>query len=283
MPRDKESRSRRRERDPSPSHWDWDCPGTRRRLEELYFHGQAPISSQEIPNFWTFFQRLRRFQSQKPDRDPAPEPATTTAPLLLPPRYDPRYRINLSVLSPAVEAGIPMERRWEFRCALLHYLDFNQKQSFAKLLKVQRERAALPIAQYRDRLLAAVAQHQVVLVAGDTGCGKSTQVPQFLLGAGYSHVACTQPRRIACVSLAKRVAFESLHQYGSQVSFAVQLGGTGGFPVGVLGGGRAVSSNGGKIYPAVFRFVRVLSRLSSSFPKFLKISPDFIKIVFKFL
>ncbi|KAM9514303.1 putative ATP-dependent RNA helicase DHX34 [Guaruba guarouba] len=237
MPRDKESGSRRRERDPSPSRWDWDCPDARRRLEALYFRGQDPIGSQEIPNFWTFFQRLRRFQSQRPSRDPAPAPHDPTEPpptpphLPLPPRYDPRYRINLSVLSPDGEdaargcrdAGIPAERRREFRCALLHYLDFTQKQSFAKLLKLQRERAALPIAQYRDRLLAAVAQHQVVVVAGDTGCGKSTQVPQFLLGAGYSHVACTQPRRIACISLAKRVAFESLHQYGSQVGYQIRF------------------------------------------------------------
>lgn len=239
MPREKESRSRRRERDPSPSQWDWDCPSTQRRLEELYFREQDPISSQEIPNFWAFFERLRRFQSQKPGREPTPappdgaEPPTSTPHLNLPPHYDPRYRINLSVLSPDVEnalwgsrcrdAGVPQERRWEFRCALLHYLDFTQKQSFSKLLKLQRERAALPIARYRDRLLRAVAQHQVVVVAGDTGCGKSTQVPQFLLAAGYSHVACTQPRRIACISLAKRVAFESLHQYGSQVGYQIRF------------------------------------------------------------
>uniref|UniRef100_A0A8B9GA92 DExH-box helicase 34 n=1 Tax=Amazona collaria TaxID=241587 RepID=A0A8B9GA92_9PSIT len=221
MPRDKESSSRRRERDPSPSHWDWDCPGTRRRLEELYFRGQDPISSHEIPNFWTFFQRLRRFQHQRPGRDPTPAPPL---PFPLPPHYDPRYRINLSVLPPGTDAAaIPAERRWEFRCALLHYLDFTQKRSFSKLLKLHRERAALPIAQYRERLLAAVARHPVVVVAGDTGCGKSTQVPQFLLGAGYSHVACTQPRRIACVSLAKRVALESLHQYGSQVGYQIRF------------------------------------------------------------
>lgn len=48
---------------------------------------------------------------------------------------------------------------------------------------------------------------QVTVVAGDTGCGKSTQVPQFLLAAGYHGIAVTQPRRIACIALAKRVAY----------------------------------------------------------------------------
>ncbi|XP_075346078.1 putative ATP-dependent RNA helicase DHX34 [Mycteria americana] len=240
MPPEKESRSRRRERDLSPSQWDWDCPATRRRLEELYFREQDYFGagSEDVRNFWAFFERLRRFQSRRTEREPTPsrgdqaEPPAAARRLDLPRRYDPRYRINLSVLSADVEgairgrrgdSGVPQERLSEFRAALLHYLDFTQKQSFAKLAKLQRERAALPIAQYRDRLLRAVAQNQVVVIAGDTGCGKSTQVPQFLLAAGYSHVACTQPRRIACISLAKRVGFESLHQYGNQVGYQIRF------------------------------------------------------------
>ncbi|NXK49954.1 DHX34 helicase, partial [Chauna torquata] len=220
--------------EPSPSRWDWDCPVVRRRLEELYFRPQDYVvaGSEDSRSFWAFFERLRRFQSRRTEREPAPSREGEQPPtrrLDLPRRYDPRYRINLSVLNPEAargrrgDPGVPQERLSEFRSALLHYLDFTQKQSFAKLAKLQRERAALPIAQYRDRLLRAVAQNQVVVVAGDTGCGKSTQVPQFLLAAGYSHVACTQPRRIACVSLAKRVGFESLHQYGDQVGYQIRF------------------------------------------------------------
>ncbi|XP_067412662.1 LOW QUALITY PROTEIN: probable ATP-dependent RNA helicase DHX34 [Emydura macquarii macquarii] len=248
---EKEHRAERRSRDASPSQghqdslWDWSCPETRRRLEELYFREQDYIraGSEDSRQFWAFFERLQRFQSLKVERKQAvpaaparAQPSATPGLAGLPQEYDPRYRINLSVLSGDVEGlvrgrrgpprrgpGVPEERLSQFRTALLHYLDFTQKQSFAKLVKLQRERAALPIAQYRDRLLQAVAQNQVVVVAGDTGCGKSTQVPQYLLAAGYSHVACTQPRRIACISLAKRVGFESLHQYGAEVGYQIRF------------------------------------------------------------
>ena len=49
------------------------------------------------------------------------------------------------------------------------------------------------------------------------------QVPQYLLQGGFEQVACTQPRRIACISLAKRVAYETLNEYGSQVAYQVQM------------------------------------------------------------
>ncbi|XP_074872260.1 putative ATP-dependent RNA helicase DHX34 isoform X2 [Carettochelys insculpta] len=241
---EKEPRADRRSRDPSRGSpgrsWDWSCPETRRWLEELYFgeQGYLRASSEDSRQFWAFFERLQRFQSLRAEREPADRPRVSATPGLvgLPQDYDPRYRINLAVLSRAEEGPargcrgdpwrgpeVPAEQLSQFRAALLHFLDFAQKQSFAKLAKLQRERAALPIAQYRDRLLQAVAQNQVVVVAGDTGCGKSTQVPQYLLAAGYSHVACTQPRRIACISLAKRVAFESLHQHGAEVGYQIRF------------------------------------------------------------
>ncbi|KAH9520121.1 DEAH (Asp-Glu-Ala-His) box polypeptide 34 [Bulinus truncatus] len=66
-------------------------------------------------------------------------------------------------------------------------------------------------------------KYQVIVVAGDTGCGKSTQVPQYLLEAGYEKIACTQPRRIACISLSKRVGHETLNEYGSEVAYQVRF------------------------------------------------------------
>ncbi|CAE1301621.1 DHX34 [Acanthosepion pharaonis] len=109
----------------------------------------------------------------------------------------------------------------EFRNIFLHYLDFCQKQKFSKLKKLKNDQKNLPISQYKETIIDHVKIHQVVIVAGDTGCGKSTQLPQYLLEAGFKNIACTQPRRIACISLSKRVSFETLNEYGSEVAYQV--------------------------------------------------------------
>lgn len=76
----------------------------------------------------------------------------------------------------------------------------------------------LPIASYQEAILAAVENHRVVVVTAETGAGKSTQVPQYLAEAGYS-VVITQPRRLAAVSVAERVAEEMVTEFGDQVGF----------------------------------------------------------------
>nr|KAF6409596.1 DExH-box helicase 34 [Rousettus aegyptiacus] len=221
-------RSRAPSEEEALGKWDWNCPETRRLFEEAFFGDEDYIrqDSEECQKFWSFFERLQRFQNlrtpRKEEKDPGRPQPGNPALADLPGAYDSRYRINLSVLGPDARGPrwpgrrLPPERVSEFRQALSHYLDFSQKQALGRLARLQRERAALPIFQYGNRILKTLKRHQVVVVAGDTGCGKSTQVPQYLLAAGFSHVACTQPRRIACVSLAKRVGFESLSQYGSQ-------------------------------------------------------------------
>ena len=69
----------------------------------------------------------------------------------------------------------------------------------------------LPIVAHREEILAALQAHQVLIVAGDTGSGKTTQLPKMCLEAGRGKgkkIGCTQPRRIAAISVAERVAEE---------------------------------------------------------------------------
>uniref|UniRef100_A0A667XB43 DEAH (Asp-Glu-Ala-His) box polypeptide 34 n=1 Tax=Myripristis murdjan TaxID=586833 RepID=A0A667XB43_9TELE len=252
---DPDSRSRdpdSRSRDPDSRSWDWDRPQCRAQMDEIFFrqHDYIPAGSPEHADFWAFFERFQRFKmkkdvsgcggSRKEERDEGKESRKSSAAKVdigLPQEYDARYRINVSVCTRDVEerlgrseqggrrssAGPGSQEVTDCRLALLHFLDFSQRQSFGKLAKLRREQKNLPIFQYRDRIVDLVRRHPVVVVAGDTGCGKSTQVPQYLLDAGFSHIACTQPRRIACISLAKRVTFESLNQYGSKVGYQIRF------------------------------------------------------------
>ncbi|XP_015262611.1 PREDICTED: probable ATP-dependent RNA helicase DHX34 [Gekko japonicus] len=205
------------EEDTAAAAWDWGHAATRSRLEEAHFPAKAEAA--ERSEFWAFWERLRRFRG-RPAGEKGPGGAGPPARRQ---GYDARWRINLRLPRGREVAGVPEARVQEFRRALLHFLDFQQKRSFARLAQLQRDRAALPIARFREALLTAVARSPVVVVAGDTGCGKSTQVPQFLLDAGYTHVACTQPRRIACIALAQRVAYESLQRYGNQVGYQIRF------------------------------------------------------------
>ncbi|GAB4195857.1 MAG: ATP-dependent RNA helicase HrpA [Wenzhouxiangellaceae bacterium] len=84
----------------------------------------------------------------------------------------------------------------------------------------------LPITQHRQDLIEAIRQHPVVIVAGDTGSGKSTQLPKLCLEAGRGSrglIGCTQPRRIAARSVAARVAEEMQVTVGGLVGFQVRF------------------------------------------------------------
>ncbi|KAJ3215648.1 DEAH (Asp-Glu-Ala-His) box polypeptide 34 [Dinochytrium kinnereticum] len=105
------------------------------------------------------------------------------------------------------------------RQALVLFDEFMFKKKKTALEKISKDRANLPIKAYETAIVESVRNNRVVLIAADTGAGKSTQVPQYLLEGGFDKIACTQPRRIACYSLARRVSYESLNIYGSEIAY----------------------------------------------------------------
>nr|XP_030701286.1 ATP-dependent RNA helicase DHX30 isoform X2 [Globicephala melas] len=95
---------------------------------------------------------------------------------------------------------------------------------------VWQEAPQLPVDPHRDTILSAIEQHPVVVIAGDTGCGKTTRIPQLLLeryvteGRGARcNVIITQPRRISAVSVAQRVSHELGPSLRRNVGFQVRL------------------------------------------------------------
>ncbi|KAL6754390.1 putative ATP-dependent RNA helicase DHX34-like protein [Haematococcus lacustris] len=114
----------------------------------------------------------------------------------------------------------------EYRACLPWWEDFVQRRQLAKLCKLVADRATLPMAAYEQAIVQAVREHQAVVIAGDTGCGKSTQVPQFLVAAGFKRVVCTQPRRISAISLARRVSYETLNVHGDEIAYKIRFAST---------------------------------------------------------
>ncbi|KAM7494881.1 hypothetical protein LguiB_029490 [Lonicera macranthoides] len=97
---------------------------------------------------------------------------------------------------------------------------------FAKSKTLAQQRQYLPIYSVRDELLQVVRENQVIVVVGETGSGKTTQLTQYLHEDGYTIngiVGCTQPRRVAAMSVAKRVSEEMETELGGLVGYAIRF------------------------------------------------------------
>ncbi|KAI6165353.1 pre-mRNA splicing factor [Pisolithus thermaeus] len=98
--------------------------------------------------------------------------------------------------------------------------------SFAKSRTLKEQREYLPAFACREDLLRVIRDNQVVVVVGETGSGKTTQLAQFLYEDGYcAHgiIGCTQPRRVAAMSVAKRVSEEMECKLGGLVGYAIRF------------------------------------------------------------
>ncbi|KAJ4462024.1 putative Pre-mRNA-splicing factor ATP-dependent RNA helicase PRP16 [Paratrimastix pyriformis] len=117
---------------------------------------------------------------------------------------------------------------------------------FSRTKTIKQQREFLPIFAVREELLRVLAENQIVIVVGETGSGKTTQLTQYLYEAGYgSHgisrwylcavgwdmggdgpgaqIGCTQPRRVAATSVARRVANEMGVELGQEVGYAIRF------------------------------------------------------------
>ncbi|XP_022931521.1 DExH-box ATP-dependent RNA helicase DExH6-like isoform X1 [Cucurbita moschata] len=106
-------------------------------------------------------------------------------------------------------------------------------KSVANLKKISEERSKLSIASFQDVITSTVKSHQVVIITGETGCGKTTQVPQFLLdymwGKGEAcKIVCTHPRQISAMSVAERISYERGENVGSDIGYKTWLDSHGG-------------------------------------------------------
>lgn len=138
----------------------------------------------EISDFWHFVNKyetlLRRNGQSVLDID-TEAPSTSR---VIPNEYRKSYLMSFKVKPARHQLSLVDEKNKEvdprkvktFLTIVTHYLDFKQKERFQKIKKLRKFQANLPIAAYRNEIVEAVKNESILILAGDTGCGKSTQV-----------------------------------------------------------------------------------------------------------
>lgn len=100
------------------------------------------------------------------------------------------------------------------------------KSDFSRSKTINEQRRFLPAFAVRQELLNIIRENSVVIIVGETGSGKTTQLTQYLAEDGYSNfgmIGCTQPRRVAAMSVAKRVSDEMDTKLGEEVGYAIRF------------------------------------------------------------
>lgn len=104
--------------------------------------------------------------------------------------------------------------------------DTEAVSNFAMEKTIKEQREYLPVFAVRQKMLSVIRENNVVIIVGETGSGKTTQLTQYLLEDGYGKtgmIGCTQPRRVAAMSVAKRVAEEMGVELGQDCGYAIRF------------------------------------------------------------
>ncbi|XP_073776686.1 putative ATP-dependent RNA helicase DHX57 isoform X2 [Danio rerio] len=109
--------------------------------------------------------------------------------------------------------------------------EFKRKRSSRRYISMQEQRQKLPAWQKREAILECLVKNQVLVISGMTGCGKTTQIPQFILDNflqtgrpdRVANIICTQPRRISAIAVATRVAQERAEALGHSTGYQIRL------------------------------------------------------------
>uniref|UniRef100_A0AAR2JMS0 Putative ATP-dependent RNA helicase DHX57 n=1 Tax=Pygocentrus nattereri TaxID=42514 RepID=A0AAR2JMS0_PYGNA len=115
-------------------------------------------------------------------------------------------------------------------CREKRYIKSHACQSSRRYSSMQQQRCKLPVWEEKENILRSLDKNQVLVISGMTGCGKTTQIPQFILDdslsrrqGAVSNIICTQPRRISAIAVATRVAQERAEALGHSTGYQIRL------------------------------------------------------------
>lgn len=149
----------------------------------------------DVVDFWKFVEKYESVKKRLGDSEESAADSSLNS-IGVPEKYHKSHCLNfkLNLSYGELFARVPevkqltKSRLLKFRDVIVLYLDFKQKEKLSKLRKLRDTQANLPVARYKDEIIEMVKKEKVVIIAGDTGCGKSTQVPRYLYEAGFRKI-----------------------------------------------------------------------------------------------
>ncbi|EFN61923.1 Probable ATP-dependent RNA helicase DHX36 [Camponotus floridanus] len=128
----------------------------------------------------------------------------------------------------AISMEVKLQRNSNMDTILLN--EYKDKQIQDNYLNMLKFRQKLPVYHKKSEILQLIKDNQVIVISGETGCGKTTQIAQFILddqleagNGSITRIICTQPRRISAISVAERVAAERTEKLGKSVGYQIRL------------------------------------------------------------
>ncbi|XP_054167485.1 pre-mRNA-splicing factor ATP-dependent RNA helicase PRP16-like [Oppia nitens] len=132
----------------------------------------------------------------------------------------------MGVEKPKDETDNNVEKSDDYKAEHRFKDHINENDKLSDRIKIKKQREFLPAFAVRNDLLNVIRDNNIVIVVGETGSGKTTQLTQYLHEEGYTKygmIGCTQPRRVAAMSVAKRVADEMGIKLGEEVGYAIRF------------------------------------------------------------
>lgn len=186
--RDKDSRERDRDK------YEFTYLDHKHTLEKI-IHGYHPYDRliEDLPDFWKFVKKYEIMTKKagktfpkEPTKDSGIGEIKRNCMFI---KIDPELRRSHENLVYFDKRSDLTKYRIEmFYDIIAVYLDFKQKEKFNKLEKLRQCQKSLPVYKFKNEILESVEQNQITIIAGDTGCGKSTQIPQYLYYRGFKNI-----------------------------------------------------------------------------------------------
>ncbi|KAK3704919.1 hypothetical protein QZH41_016746 [Actinostola sp. cb2023] len=175
----------------------------------------------------TYAAKLPPSAFSKPERA-----NTVTEPVHLPVETNTKIDLKVPQMSRNSESNSSKEMKIKEKEALNRKLklQFDKQKTLPSYKSMLEDRIKLPAWNSKDDIISSLKSHQVLVISGMTGCGKTTQIPQFILDAHLEvgqvadcNIICTQPRRISAISVAERVANERAEKLGDVIGYKIRM------------------------------------------------------------